>query len=99
MMYDYVVVGAGLYSGVLAYELSKLGKRILVIDQRNHIGGNCYSRNEDGIHVHEYGAHIFKTSKKHIWDWIQQFADFNNFINSPGVYPFFLNGSAFDPYK
>ena len=83
MNYDYVVVGAGLFGAVVAHELSKLGKKIAVVDRRNHIGGNCFTREIDGIHVHEYGAHIFRTSRKDIWDYVCQFAEFNNFVNSP----------------
>lgn len=83
MEYDYLLVGAGLYSAVMAHELKLKGKRCLVIDKRNHIAGNIYTRKEDGIDVHEYGAHIFHTSDKKIWDYINQFAEFNNFVNSP----------------
>ena len=83
MNYDLIIVGAGLYGCVCAHEATKRGKHVLVIERRNHIGGNCYTRNEDGINVHEYGAHIFRTSDKRIWDYIRQFADFNHFVNSP----------------
>ncbi len=82
-MYDYLIVGAGLYGSVFAYEANKRGKNCLVIDKRNHIGGNIYCENIDGINVHKYGAHIFHTSNKKIWDYINQFAEFNNYINSP----------------
>ncbi|MEG0034868.1 MAG: UDP-galactopyranose mutase [Bacilli bacterium] len=81
--YDYLIVGAGLYGSVLAYELNKLGYRILVVDKRNHIGGNIYTKKSHGINVHEYGAHIFHTSDKKIWEYVNRFAKFNNFINSP----------------
>lgn len=81
--YDYLIVGAGLYGAVCAFELRKKGYKCLVIDQRKHIGGNCYTEEIENIHVHKYGAHIFKTSEKEIWEYIQQFAEFNNFINSP----------------
>lgn len=81
--YDYVVVGAGLFGSVFAYKAKQAGKKALVIDRRGHIGGNCYTENREGINVHVYGAHIFHTSKKHVWDFINQFAEFNNFINSP----------------
>ncbi len=82
-MYDYLLVGAGLFNSVLAKELTDRGAKCLVIDRRDHIGGNCYTYVEDGIVVHKYGAHIFRTSDKQIWDYIQQFAEFNNFVNSP----------------
>lgn len=82
-MYDYLVVGAGLYGAVFAYEAKKRGKSCLVIDKRDHIGGNIYTENIEGINVHKYGAHIFHTSDKKIWDYVNQFADFNNYINSP----------------
>lgn len=81
--YDYLVVGAGIFGSVFAYEAKKRGKKVLVIDKRDHIGGNMYTKNMDGIHVHYYGAHIFHTSNKEIWDYINQFAEFNNYINSP----------------
>lgn len=83
MNYDYVVVGAGLFGAVVANALTNSGRRVLVLDKRNHIGGNCYTKNEDGINVHLYGAHIFRTSDEKIWRYITQFAEFNNFINSP----------------
>ena len=82
-MYDYLLVGAGLFNAVVAYEATKRGKKCLVIERRNHIGGNCYTENIDGINVHKYGAHIFRTSYKYIWEYINQFAEFNNFVNSP----------------
>lgn len=81
--YDYLVVGAGLFGSTFAYEAKKRGKRCLVIDRRDHIGGNIYTREVDGINVHVYGAHIFHTSNKEIWNYINQFAEFNNYINSP----------------
>lgn len=81
--YNYLVVGAGLFGSVFAYEMCKRGKSVLVIDRRKHIGGNCWTRSEDGINVHEYGAHIFRTSRKDIWDYVRQFAEFNHFVNSP----------------
>lgn len=82
-MYDYLIVGAGLYGAVCAYELSKRGKKCLVIDKRNHIAGNIYTENVSGINVHKYGAHIFHTSDKEVWEYVNQFAEFNNYINSP----------------
>ena len=81
--YDYLIVGAGLYGAVFAYEASKKGKKCLVIDRRNHIGGNIYCENINGINVHKYGAHIFHTSDKEIWEYVNQFAEFNNYVNSP----------------
>ena len=83
MKYDYLVVGAGLYGSVFAYEMRRRGKTVLVVDRRSHIGGNCYTETIDGINVHMYGAHIFRTSRRDIWDYIRQFADFNHFVNSP----------------
>lgn len=83
MKYDFLIVGAGLYGAVFAYEATKRGKKCLVIDKRDHIGGNVYCEDVDGIHVHKYGAHIFHTSNKEIWEYMQQFAEFNNYINSP----------------
>ena len=81
--YDYLIVGAGLYGATFAYEMNKKGKKCLVIDRRNHIGGNIYCENINGINVHKYGAHIFHTSDKQIWEYVNQFSDFNNYINSP----------------
>ena len=81
--YNYLVVGAGLFGATFAYEAKKKGKTCLVIDRRDHIAGNVYTKEEDGINVHVYGAHIFHTSDKKIWQYINQFAEFNNYINSP----------------
>ena len=81
--YDYLIVGAGLYGAVMAHELTKKGKKCLVIDRRDHIAGNIYCEDIEGIHVHKYGAHIFHTSDKGVWDNINQFAEFSNYINSP----------------
>ena len=83
MKYDYLIVGAGLFGSTFAYEMSKRGKKCLVIDRRNHIGGNIYCENVKEINVHKYGAHIFHTSDKKIWDYVNQFVDFNNYVNSP----------------
>ena len=82
-MYDYLIVGAGLYGAVFAYEAKKRGKTCLVIEKRDHIAGNIYCAEREGILVHRYGAHIFHTSDKAIWEYINQFAEFNNYINSP----------------
>lgn len=83
MKYDYLIVGAGLYGAVFAHEATKKGKSCLVIDKREHIAGNIYTKETEGIQVHEYGAHIFHTSEKRIWDYVNQFAEFNNYINAP----------------
>ena len=83
MKYDYLIVGAGLFGAVFAYEAKKKGKTCLVIDKRDHIAGNIYCENVSGINVHKYGAHIFHTSDKKIWEYVNQFAEFNNYINSP----------------
>lgn len=82
-MYDYLIVGSGLYGSICAHELTKKGKKVLVVEKRSHIGGNIYTENIEGINVHKYGAHIFHTSNKKVWDYINQFAEFNNYINSP----------------
>lgn len=81
--YDYLIVGAGLYGAVFASEMTKKGKRCLVIDKRDHIGGNVYTKDVDGIQVHQYGAHIFHTSDKKVWDYVNKLTEFNNYINSP----------------
>ena len=81
--YDYLIVGAGLFGAVFAREAYQAGKRCLVIDKRDHIGGNIYTEKEDNIQVHRYGAHIFHTSDKDIWNYVNQFAEFNHYINSP----------------
>ena len=81
--YDYLVVGAGLYGAVFAYEAKKRGKEVLVIDRRDHKGGNIYCEEVNGINVHKYGAHIFHTSNKKVWEYVNQFAEFNRYTNSP----------------
>lgn len=83
MGYDYLIVGSGLFGSIFAYEANKRGKKVLVIDKRNHVAGNIYTKEVEGIQVHEYGAHIFHTSNKEVWDYIQQFAKFNRYTNSP----------------
>lgn len=83
MKYDYLVVGSGLFGAVFAHEMKKRGKKCLVIDKRKHIGGNIYCEDVDGIRVHKYGAHIFHTSNRQVWEYINQFAEFNNYVNSP----------------
>lgn len=81
--YDFLVVGAGLFGAVVTFEATQAGKSVLVLEKRSHIGGNCYTQCDSGINVHLYGAHIFRTSDKEIWDYMSQFCEFNNFINSP----------------
>lgn len=81
--YDYLIVGAGLFGSIFAYEANKLGKNCLVIDKRKHVAGNIYCKKVEGINVHEYGAHIFHTSNKEIWNYINEFTEFNRYINSP----------------
>lgn len=81
--YDYLIVGAGITGAVFAHEAAKVGKTCLVIDRRDHIAGNIYTRDVDGINVHVYGAHIFHTSLRPVWDYVNQFAEFNNYINAP----------------
>jgi UDP-galactopyranose mutase len=81
--YDYLIVGAGLYGAIFAHEATKRGKKCLVIDKRDHIGGNIYTKSVEGINVHTYGAHIFHTSNKKIWDYVNSFVEFNRYTNSP----------------
>ena len=102
MKYDYLIVGAGLFGAVFANEMKKAGKKCLVIEKRNHIAGNVYTEDVKGINVHKYGAHIFHTSNKEIWDYVNEFAEFNHYVNSPiAVYkdelynmPFIMNTFA-----
>ena len=82
-MYDFLVVGAGLFGSVFAYEANKAGKKVLVIDKRSTVAGNIYTENIENINVHKYGAHIFHTNNKKVWDYVQQFAEFNRYTNSP----------------
>jgi UDP-galactopyranose mutase len=82
-MYDYLIVGAGLYGAVFAQEAMRHGKRVLVVDKRPHIAGNVYTHEVEGIQVHQYGAHIFHTNDRQVWDYVNQFAEFNRFTNSP----------------
>ena len=83
MKYDYLIVGAGLFGAVFAHEMKKAGKKCLCIDKRKNLGGNVYTEEWQGIQVHKYGAHIFHTSNKEIWDYVNQFAEFNHYVNSP----------------
>jgi len=86
MQYDYLIVGCGLFGTTFARLVTDAGKKCLIIDKRDHIAGNCYTENVDGINVHKYGAHIFHTSNKKVWEFVNRFAEFNNFINSPKAY-------------
>ena len=81
--YDYILVGSGLYNGVFAWYAAKAGKTCLVLEKRNHLGGNIYCETIEDIHVHKYGAHIFHTSDRKVWDFVHQFAEFNRYTNSP----------------
>lgn len=83
MKYDYLIVGAGLFGAVFAYRAKQLGNRCLVVDKRNHLGGNIYCENKEGINVHKYGAHIFHTSNKAVWDFVNSIVEFNRYTNSP----------------
>ena len=85
-MYDYLIVGSGLFGSIFAYEAGKKGYKCLVVEKRDHIGGNIYTKEVEGIQVHEYGAHIFHTSNKEVWEYIRQFAEFNRYTNSPIAY-------------
>ena len=83
MKYDYLIVGSGLFGSIFAYEANQKGKKCLVIDKRSHIAGNIYTEEQHGINIHKYGAHIFHTSNQEVWDYINQFATFNRYTNSP----------------
>jgi UDP-galactopyranose mutase len=82
-MYDYIIVGAGFFGSICAHELNKIGKKVIVLESRNHIGGNCYTESRENINIHIYGPHIFHTSNEVVWKWINQFTSFNNFRYSP----------------
>lgn len=82
-MYDYLIVGSGLFGSVFAHQMHKKGKSCLVLERRPHVGGNIYCENKDGINIHTYGAHIFHTYNKKVWDYVNQFVEFNNYVNSP----------------
>jgi UDP-galactopyranose mutase len=84
-MYNYIIVGSGLFGSIFAHEAHKRGKKILVLEKRTHIGGNCYTEKIEGINFHKYGPHIFHTSDEKIWSYINQFAKFNNYVNRPKV--------------
>lgn len=100
-MYDYLIVGAGLYGAVFAREATDAGRRVLVVDRRGHVGGNVYTENVGGINVHRYGAHIFHTNDLSVWDYVNRFAEFNGFVNSPvanyrgEIYPLPFNMHTF----
>ena len=81
--YDYLIVGSGLFGCVFAHEATKIGKKCLVIEKRNHLGGNIYNEDVEGIHVHKYGAHIFHTSNEEVWNYVNELVSFNNYVNSP----------------
>ena len=81
--YDYLIVGSGLFGATFAFKAKQLGKRCLVIDKRPHLGGNVYCEDIEGIHVHKYGAHIFHTSNKQVWDFVNSIVEFNRYTNSP----------------
>ncbi|MBP3232434.1 MAG: NAD(P)-binding protein, partial [Anaerovibrio sp.] len=83
MKYDYLIVGSGLFGAVFAQQAREKGKRVLVIERRNHIGGNVYTEKVEGINVHKYGAHIFHTNDDTVWKYVNRFAEFNRFTNSP----------------
>lgn len=82
-MYDYLIIGSGLFGCVFAHEMKQAGKSCLVIEKRDHVGGNVYCEEKDGIHIHKYGAHIFHTSNTTVWDYVNQFVTFNHYVNSP----------------
>lgn len=82
-MYNYLIVGSGLFGSVFAHEAQKHGKSVLIIERRNHTGGNIYCEEKEGINIHKYGAHIFHTDYKDVWEYVNQFVEFNNFVNSP----------------
>ena len=82
-MYDFLIVGAGLYGAVFAREAADAGRKVLVIDKRSQVGGNVYTKEVEGIHVHQYGAHIFHTNNAEVWAYVNRFSAFNRFTNSP----------------
>ena len=82
-MYDFLIVGSGLFGAAFAHKAVKAGKKVLVVEKRSHIGGNIYTENIEGINVHKYGAHIFHTDNKEVWDYVNSLAEFNNYVNSP----------------
>ena len=100
--YDYIIVGSGLFGAVFAHEATKMGKRCLVLEKRNHTGGNIYCENIEDITVHKYGAHIFHTSNKNVWNYVSSLCEFNGFINTPKNYIKLMNSfqsSKWNIYK
>jgi UDP-galactopyranose mutase len=85
MVYDYIIVGSGLFGSIFARELTNAGAKCLILEKRSHIGGNCYTKNVEGIHVHEYGPHIFHTNSEYIWNYMQKWTTFNHYVNRPKV--------------
>ena len=85
LRYDFLIVGCGLYGIVFAKQMTDAGKKVLIIEKRNHIGGNCYTEKYQNINIHIYGPHIFHTDNKTVWDYVSRFSEFNNFINRPKV--------------
>ena len=111
-MYDYLIVGAGLFGSVFARQATDAGKKVLVIDKRPNIAGNVYTEDIEKIHVHKYGAHIFHTNNKEVWEYVTKFAEFNRFTNSPvanykgelyslpfNMYTFNMLGIVFSPQE
>ena len=92
-MYDYLIVGSGFFGSICAYELNRAGFKVVVIDSRNHIGGNCHTENREGINIHTYGPHIFHTSNDEVWKWINQFVSFNNFTSLCFVLTYLRNAN------
>jgi UDP-galactopyranose mutase len=86
MSYDFLIIGSGLYGSIFAHEMTNRGKKCLIIEKRPHIGGNCYTENVDNIHIHKYGPHIFHTNSDVVWNYVNKFVKFNDFINRPKVY-------------
>ena len=84
-MYDYIIVGSGLFGSIFARQMTDAGARCIVVDKRKHIGGNCYTSNNNGIHVHEYGPHIFHTDSDRVWEYMNRWTTFNNYVNRPKV--------------
>ena len=85
MKYDYLIVGAGLFGSVFARQMTDAGKKCLIIDRRNHIAGNCYTEKIENINIHIYGPHIFHTNNLEVWNYVNRFSEFNNYINKPKV--------------
>jgi len=83
MKYDYLIIGSGLFGAVFAHEATKKGKKCLVVEKRNHIGGNVYTENIEGINIHKYGAHIFHTDYKDVWEYVNNLVEFNRYTNCP----------------